>query len=134
MKNHSSPRYLLNSELIKLDICHDLRKEYNIGYKLKDSEKKGEDIGEEGYACEMFLYDTIIKTDLLLSSFDDLQQFKNVSLYIKDNFKDLNELIVNLIRQIGTKIIKKKKKKINKIKKLIIISFINITNTNYLIS
>ena len=118
MKNHSSPRYLLNSDLKKLNACYDIIKEYKNGYKLKDSEKKGEDIGEEDYACEMFLYDTIIKTDLLLSSFNDLKQFKNVNLYIGDNFKDLNELILNVINQNGTNTIKKKKKRINKIKKM----------------
>ena len=118
MKNHSSPRYLLNSDLKKLDACYDIIKEYKNGCKLKDSEKKGEDIGEEGYACDMFLYDTIIKTDLLLSSFNDLKQFKNVNLYIGDNFKDLNELILNVINQNGTNTIKKKKKRINKIKKM----------------
>ncbi len=46
----------------------------------------------------MFLYDSIIKTDYLLKKLHDLKQFKNINLYIQNNFKELNDIFTNLIK------------------------------------
>ena len=98
MKFDSSPRYLLNFELKKLDSHYDTIAEYKKNAELPESEKKGINIGEEGYAIEMFLYKSIVKTDILLKYLHDLKQFNNVNLYIGDNFKDLNDIFDELIK------------------------------------
>ena len=97
IKKDLSPRYLLNFDLQKLDSHYDTIASLKKGTQLLDSEKKGEDIGEEGYAIEMFFYDSISKTDLLLKSLEKLKPLYNVNLYIGENFKDLNKLIVDMI-------------------------------------
>ena len=99
MKFGSSPRYLLNFELKMLDSHYDSIAEYKRGEELPESLKKGINIGEEGYAIEMFLYESIIKTDLLLKSLKGLKPFNNVNLYIGNNFKDLNDIIKSLIEK-----------------------------------
>ena len=97
IKKDLSPRYLLNFELQKLDSHYDTIAALKKGAQLLDSEKKGEDIGEEGYAIEMVFYDSTTKTDLLLKSLENLNPLYNVNLYIGENFKDLNKLIVDMI-------------------------------------
>lgn len=113
----SSPRYLLNFELETLDSQYDLITEFKKGAELQTSEKKGEDIGEEGYALEMFLYDSIVKTDYLMKLINDLKEFNNVNLYIQNNFNDLNNMIKNKItNQLIYNEFKKKELKNNEIK------------------
>ena len=99
MKFGSSPRYLLNFELKMLDSHYDSIADSARGEELPESLKKGINIGEEGYAIEMFLYESIIKTDLLLKSLKGLKPFNNVNLYIGNNFKDLNDIFKNLIEK-----------------------------------
>ena len=112
-----SPRYMLNLDLKPLDTYHDKIVKFKKGRELKECEKKGIDIGEEGYGLEMFLYNSFILTDILLKSTVNLKEFTNVNLYAKDNFKELNALFVNLITNIiGTKSYKKEKKRFNNIK------------------
>ena len=48
---------------------------------------------------DMFLYESISKTDLLFKSLYDLKQFNNVNLYVGNNFKDLNDIFENLIKR-----------------------------------
>ena len=117
MKVGPSPRCILNYELKKLDSHYDSIVEYKRGVELPDSEKKGFNIGEEGYAIEMYLYESVIKTDYLLKSLHDLNQFNNVNLYIGNNFKDLNDIFHNLIiEQIINKDLYQKEEEINNIK------------------
>ena len=97
IKFDSSPRYFFNFELEKLDSHYDTIAEYKKGAELQNSDKKGINIGEEGYAIEMFLYESIVKTDLLLKSLHGLKQFDNVNLYIGNNFKELNNIFNKLI-------------------------------------
>ena len=70
-----TPRYFLNIELEKLDSHYDSITLFKFGKDLADSEKKGTDIGEEGYAIEMFLYGSVMKTDFLLKDFRGLDEF-----------------------------------------------------------
>ena len=113
-KNDYSPRYLYNSELNPLDTHFDTIFEYKNGIKPNDSERKGEDVGEEGYGIEMFLYGNLAMTDILKKSYDDLKQFNNVNLYIKDNFKELNILLIGLLsKQIIHNNYFKKEKQLN---------------------
>ena len=94
-----------------LDSHYDSIAQYKRGGKeLPNSLKKGINVGEEGYAIEMFLYESIVKTDYLLKYLKDLKQFNNVNLYIGDNFKDLNDIFHKLIaNQVKTKDYPKKK-------------------------
>ena len=80
IKFDSSPRYFLNFELEKLDSHYDTIAEYKKGAELPNSDKKGINIGEESYVIEMFLYESIVKTDLFLKSLHGLKQFNNVNL------------------------------------------------------
>ena len=117
IKFDSSPRYLLNIELDQLDTQYDLITEYKRGYELLKSEKKGVNIGEEGYAIEMFIYDSVVKTDFLLKLLINLNEFNNVDLYIGNNFKDLNAIFDNLIHdQIKYNVYQKKEEQMKKIK------------------
>ena len=100
MKKDSSSRYLLNFELEKLDSHYDSIGVYKKGDELPDLEKKGVEIGEEGYAMEMFLYDSIAKNDFLLRAFNGLKGFYNVNLYIQNNFTELNKLIKDLFAKV----------------------------------
>ena len=95
-KKDISPRYLLNFDLEELDSHYDSITSSKKEYKLSDMEKKGDDVGEEGYGLEMFLYGSIAKTDVLLRTLNHLKDFNNVNLYIQNNFNELNNLIKNL--------------------------------------
>ena len=115
--NDSSPRYALNFELEQLDSQYDLITEFKRGAELPPSEKRGDDIGEEGYALEMFLYGSIVKTEYLLKLFHDLKEFNNVDLYIQNNFVALNNMIKNKItEQLVNNDYNKKELKIKEIK------------------
>ena len=93
-----SPRYFLNNDLEKSDSHYDSIAEYKEGKKLNESEKKGINIGEEGYAMEMYLYGSVFKTDLVLKKLYGLKIFNNVNLYVGNNFKELNDIFKDLIK------------------------------------
>ncbi len=97
-KFDASPRFFLDNNLKKSDSHYDSIVEYKEGKELNVSEKKGANIGEEGYAMEMFLYDCVLKTDLLLKKLKNLKKFNNVNLYIGNNFKELNDIFDELIK------------------------------------
>ena len=116
-KNDVSPRYLYNSKLEPLDTHYDTIYEYKNGKKPTNSDKRGEDVGEEGYALEMFLYGNYALTDLLLDSNDDLKQFLNSNLYIQDNLNELNHLFIELMKNsIFSEKYSEEEKKINELK------------------
>ena len=102
-----SPRYFLNIELEKLDSHYDSIISYKLGKKLTDSEKKGNDIGEEGYAIEMFIFGNIIKTDYLLTEFRKLIDFLKTDLYLEKNFEKINNLFSNYLIRSNMENIKK---------------------------
>ena len=110
----------MNSKLNKLNINYDDNIEYKSIKKLKTEKKLGNDIEEEGYAIEIFLYYSIDKTDFLMKSFYDLGMFNNFQLYIKDNFNELNRLFFDIINksEIEKKYLNREKKKISKIKNI----------------
>ena len=125
-----SPRYLLNFELKMLDSHYDSIAQYKRGgEELPNSLKKGINVGEEGYAIEIFLYESIVKTDYLLKYLKDLKQFNNVNLYIGDNFKDLNDIFHKLIaKHAKTKDYPKKNVQIEEIKARNIKTKLNVMN------
>ena len=130
MKYDTSPRYLLNFELKMLDSHYDSIAQYKRRAKeLPNSLKKGINVGGEGYAIEMFLYESIVKTDYLLKYLKDLKQFNNVNLYIGDNFKDLNDIFHKLIaKHAKTKDYPKKNVQIEEIKARNIKTKLNVMN------
>ena len=118
-KNDFTPRYFLNNELEKLDSHYDSITSFKLTKILNDSEKKGNDIGEEGYAIEMFLYGYIARTDFLLKYFQGLEDFLKTDLYIEKNFKRLNDLFSIYLKNINIELLRKYQKiiiKINEIK------------------
>ena len=118
-KNDFTPRYFLNNELEKLDSHYDSITSFKLTKILNDSEKKGNDIGEEGYAIEMFLYGYIARTDFLLKYFQGLEDFLKTDLYIEKNFKRLNDLFSIYLKKINIELLRKYQKiiiKINEIK------------------
>ena len=88
-----SPRYLYNFDLKVLDCHYDTIMEYKKGKKQDDSQKLGENPGEEGYVIEIFIYGDINKTDNLLNSSIDLSKFCDSHLYSGDDFSILKEMI-----------------------------------------
>ena len=88
----ASPRFFLNIELEKLDSYYDSIISYKLGKELTYSEKKGNDVGEEGYEIEMFIFGNIIKTEFVLKSFRNLTDFLKTDLYIEKNFEEINKL------------------------------------------
>ena len=113
-----------------LDSHYDSIAQYKRGGKeLPNSLKKGINVGEEGYAIEMFLYESIVKTDYLLKYLKDLKLFNNVNLYIGDNFKDLNDIFHKLIaKHAKTKDYPKKNVQIEEIKARNIKTKLNVMN------
>ena len=100
-----------------MDTHYDTIYEYKNGKKPTNSDKRGEDVGEEGYALEMFLYGNYALTDLLLDSNDDLKQFLNSNLYIQDNLNELNHLFIELMKNsIFSEKYSEEEKKINELK------------------
>ena len=117
-KNDFTPRYFLNNELEKLDSHYDSITSFKLSKILNDSEKKGNDIGEEGYAIEMFLYGYIARTDFLLKYFQGLEDFLKTDLYIEKNFKRLNDLFSIYLKKINIELLRKYQKNIIKIKEI----------------
>ena len=116
--NIKSPRYLLNSNFETIDVHYDLFVKYKKGNKYRNSEKKGKDIGEEGWAFELFIYGSIIITDILLKN-DDLSKFINIDLYTKDNFDELKKLIKEYLEKKSLKNkVSEKKKELDSVKNL----------------
>ena len=91
--NDLTPRYLYNFDLEILDSHYDKIIEYKLGKKVNISDKLGESTGEEGYAIEIFIYDDLRKTDILLNSHGDLKAFCDTSLYTGSNFDKLKKMI-----------------------------------------
>ena len=103
----TSPRYFLNIELEKLDSLYDSIISYKLGKVLNDFKKKGDEIGEEGYAIELFIFGNYIKTDYLLTNFRDLTDFLKTDLYLEKNFEKLNNLFSQHLSKSNIEIIKK---------------------------
>ena len=104
------PRYLYNNELKILDTHYDSIIKTKV--KKDDFKHRGIDVGEVGYAFEIFIFDDYHKTDLLLNSLDDLTDFYNSKLYSGNNFKDLNALFIKIIKNYKRPINKTSKKKL----------------------
>ena len=99
-QNHKSlsPRYLYNYDLKALDSHYDTIISYKLGKELPASDKKGEDVGEEGYSIELFLYNDYSITDIIMESNDNLEKLCNAELYSGNNFQELNEILSNIIK------------------------------------
>ena len=92
--DNSPPRYLYSYKLDILDSHYDTILDYKSGNNAKNSYKYGEEIGEEGYAIELYLYGDYTKTDLLLNlNGGKLENFCDSKLYSGNNFEALNKLI-----------------------------------------
>lgn len=115
-ENHksSSPRYLYNFDLEVLDSHYDTIIAYKLGKELPDTEKKGEDVGEEGYSIELFLYNDYSITDTIMESNDNLEKLCTTELYSGNNFKELKKILSDIIKAKVTKFNKNK----NEVKKL----------------
>ena len=91
MKN--SGRYLLNYDL-KFIECHFDSIRYN---NSKEKSKFEDNVGEEGYAEEIYILGNYNAANKLLLSKENLESLANIELYTCSNLNDLNELILNKI-------------------------------------
>ena len=106
------PRYFYNNDLEFIDAHYDSIIKSKI--KRDDFKKKGIDVGEVGYAFEMFVLGDYHRNDLILNSLNDLTEFYNSKLYSGNNFKDLNNLFIKVIINSKTSINKNSKKNLKK--------------------
>jgi len=86
-------RYLLNYDLKIID-CHFDSIRYDIA---KERRKFRSNIGEEGYASEIYILGNCKTFNKLLQSERNLESLSNIKLYTGSNFKDLKELILTKI-------------------------------------
>ena len=88
-----SGRYLLNNDLNVID-CH-------LDTILFDVARKnsfvGEEVGEEGYAAEIYITGNYKTIDRLLKSNGNLQSLYNIKLFTGPNFDDLKKEILSKI-------------------------------------
>ena len=88
-----SGRYLLNYDLKVID-CHLDSIKYDI---TRQYSSLGEDVGEEGYAAEIYIFGNYKTSDKLLSSKESLESLSNIKLYCGANFDDLRREILTKI-------------------------------------
>ena len=94
-KDKFAPRYLYDYNLNELDTYYDLIIQYKYGKNPNNSDKHGDDVGEEGYAIEVFLYNEIWKTDEILNKNGGvLEIFCGSKLFSGSNFYLLNKKII----------------------------------------
>ena len=89
----NSGRYLLNYDLKFID-CHLDTIIFDITRKMSI---KGDDIGEEGYAAEIYILGNYKTIDKLLKSKKKLNSLYNIRLFIGPNFDDLKKNILSII-------------------------------------
>ena len=86
-------RYLLNYDLKFID-CHFDSIRYNIS---KEKSKFVDNVGNEGYAEEIYILGNYYAENKLLLSKEKLESLTNIELYTGSNFNDLKELILTKI-------------------------------------
>ena len=88
-----SGRYLLNYDLKVID-CHLDSIKYDITHQYSGL---GENIGEEGYEAEIYIFGNYKTSDKLLSSRESLESLSNIKLYTGSNFDNLRKEILTKI-------------------------------------
>lgn len=97
-----SGRYLLNYDLKVID-CHYDSIKYDI---TQQNSKLGKNIGEEGYAAEIFIFGNYKTSDEVLSSSENLSSLSDIKLYTGPNFENLRKEISTKISGENTMILK----------------------------